>query len=66
MRCGNDQLESEAMVDREEMFLQIRNIKNLPTLPGVAGRILEVTSDGESGAKELAGITEFFSYLSAS
>ena len=54
------------MVDREEMFLQIRNIKNLPTLPGVAGQILEVTSDGDSGAKELAGITEFFSYLSAS
>ena len=38
------------------MFLQIRNIKNLPTLPSVAGRILEVTSDGELGAKELAGI----------
>jgi putative nucleotidyltransferase with HDIG domain len=38
------------------MFLQIRNIKNLPTLPGVAGRILEVTSDGASGARELAAI----------
>jgi putative nucleotidyltransferase with HDIG domain len=46
----------EVRLDREEIFLQIRNIKNLPTLPGVAGRILEVTSDGESGAKELAGI----------
>ena len=43
-------------MDREEIWLEIRNIKELPTLPGVATRILEVTSQNEAGAQELAEI----------
>lgn len=43
-------------MDREEIWLEIRNIKDLPTLPGVATRILEVTSQSEAGAQELAQI----------
>lgn len=43
-------------MDRDEIRLTIRNIKNLPTLPGVASRILEVTQDTESNAMELADI----------
>ena len=43
-------------MDPEEIRLSLRNIRDLPTLPGVASRILEVTSDSESGARELADI----------
>jgi HD-like signal output (HDOD) protein len=43
-------------MDRDEIKLTIRNVKNLPTLPGVATRILQVTQDTGSSAIELANI----------
>ena len=43
-------------MDREEVRLAIRNLKNLPTLPVVVGRILEVADDAGTSAKELADI----------
>jgi len=62
-------------MDREDIRLGIRNIKNLPTLPVIVSRILEVADDSGSSANELAElvardmsgerdqINEFFSYL---
>jgi putative nucleotidyltransferase with HDIG domain len=41
-------------MDREDIRLGIRNIKNLPTLPVIVGRILEVADDSGSSANELA------------
>ena len=43
-------------MDRDDIRLTIRNIKNLPTLPGVASRILQVTQDSDASAMELADI----------
>jgi hypothetical protein len=65
----------EHFMDREDIRLGIRNIKNLPTLPVIVSRILEVADDSGSSANELAElvardmsgerdqINEFFSYL---
>jgi putative nucleotidyltransferase with HDIG domain len=41
-------------MDREDIRLGIRNIKNLPTLPVIVSRILEVADDSGSSANELA------------
>ena len=41
-------------MDREDIRLGIRNIKNLPTLPVIVSRILEVADDSRSSANELA------------
>ena len=41
-------------MDREDIRLGIRNIKNLPTLPVIVSRILEVADDTGSSANELA------------
>lgn len=41
---------------REDIRLAIRNIRNLPTLPAVVLRIMEVAQDRESSAKQLAEI----------
>ena len=41
-------------MDREEIKLAIRNIKNLPTLPIIVTRILRVATDSGSSANELA------------
>lgn len=46
----------EGKMERDEVRLAIRNIRDLPTLPGVATRILEVTQNTESSAMELADI----------
>ena len=43
-------------MDREDILLRIRNTKDLPTLPGVAARIFQVTHDEEASARELANI----------
>ncbi len=43
-------------MDREDIRLSIRNIKNLPTLPIIVGRILEVADDTGASANELAEI----------
>ena len=43
-------------MDRDELLLRIRNTKDLPTLPGVAARIFQVTHDDEASARELASI----------
>jgi putative nucleotidyltransferase with HDIG domain len=43
-------------MDREDVRLAIRNIKNLPTLPVIVGRILEVADDAGTSARELADI----------
>ena len=43
-------------MDREDIRLGIRNIKNLPTLPVIVSRILEVADDSGSSANELAEI----------
>ena len=41
-------------MDREDIRLGIRNIKNLPTLPVIVSRILEVADDSGASANELA------------
>ena len=41
-------------MDREDIRLGIRNIKNLPTLPIIVSRVLEVADDSGSSANELA------------
>ena len=41
-------------MEREDIRIAIRNIKNLPTLPAVVGRILEIANDSGSSASELA------------
>lgn len=43
-------------MDREDVRLGIRNIKNLPTLPVIVSRVLEVADDSGSSANELADI----------
>ena len=43
-------------MDREDIRLGIRNIKNLPTLPVIVSRVLEVADDSGSSANELADI----------
>ncbi|MCZ6635762.1 MAG: HDOD domain-containing protein [bacterium] len=43
-------------MDREDIRLGIRNIRNLPTLPVIVSRILEVADDSGSSANELAGL----------
>ncbi len=43
-------------MDREDIRLGIRNIKNLPTLPIIVSRVLEVADDSGSSANELADI----------
>ena len=43
-------------MDREDIRLGIRNIKNLPTLPIIVTRVLEVAADSGSSANELAEI----------
>lgn len=43
-------------MDREDIRLGIRNIKNLPTLPIIVTRVLEVADDSGSSANELAEI----------
>lgn len=43
-------------MDREDIRLGIRNIKNLPTLPIIVSRVLEVADDSGSSATELAEI----------
>ena len=43
-------------MDREDIRLGIRNIKNLPTLPVIMSRVLEVADDSGSSANELADI----------
>ena len=40
-------------MDRDDIRLAIRNIKNLPTLPVIVSRILEVAGDSGSSANEL-------------
>ena len=43
-------------MDREDIRLGLRNIKNLPTLPVIVSRVLEVADDSGSSANELADI----------
>ena len=43
-------------MDREDIRLSIRNIKNLPTLPVIVARVLEVADDSGASANELAEI----------
>tara|TARA_Y100000588_G_scaffold72662_1_gene75013 strand:- start:5596 stop:5994 length:399 start_codon:yes stop_codon:yes gene_type:complete len=43
-------------MDREDIRLGIRNIMNLPTLPVIMSRVLEVADDSGSSANELADI----------
>jgi putative nucleotidyltransferase with HDIG domain len=43
-------------MDREDIRVGIRNIKNLPTLPVIVSRVLEVAVDSGSSANELAEI----------
>lgn len=43
-------------MDREDIRLGIRNIKNLPTLPIIVSRVLEVADDSGASANELAEI----------
>jgi len=52
-------------MDREEIRLTIRNIKNLPTLPAIVGRILEVADEAGSSARELADIISHDQSVSA-
>ena len=43
-------------MDREDIRLGIRNIKNIPTLPIIVSRVLEVADDSGSSANQLAKI----------
>ena len=52
-------------MDREDVRLAIRNIKNLPTLPAIVGRILEVADDASASARELAEIIQHDQSVSA-
>jgi putative nucleotidyltransferase with HDIG domain len=52
-------------MDREDIRLAIRNIKNLPTLPVIVTRILEVADEAGSSARELAEIISHDQSVSA-
>ena len=52
-------------MDREEMKVKIRNIRNLPTLSTVANQIKRVTSESESSAQDLANAVVIDQSLSA-
>lgn len=52
-------------MDREDIRLAIRNIKNLPTLPVIVTRILEVADEVGSSARELAEIISHDQSVSA-
>jgi putative nucleotidyltransferase with HDIG domain len=52
-------------MDREDIRLAVRNIKNLPTLPVVVSRILEVADEAGSSARELAEIISHDQSVSA-
>ena len=52
-------------MDREDVRMAIRNIKNLPTLPVIVTRILEVADDSGSSANELAEIVSHDMSVSA-
>ena len=52
-------------MDREDIRLSIRNIKNLPTLPVIVSRVLEVADDSGSSANELADIVSHDMSVSA-
>ncbi|OGG55902.1 MAG: hypothetical protein A3F84_23615 [Candidatus Handelsmanbacteria bacterium RIFCSPLOWO2_12_FULL_64_10] len=52
-------------MDREDIRLAIRNIKNLPTLPAIVSRILEVADEAGSSARELADIISHDQSVSA-